>query len=333
MKILFIGGTGSISTSCSHMLASKGYQLTLITRGNLIKRLPENVNHIQADFNHRNNNLYKFCSNKYWDCVINWNIYNKEQAIRDIDIFKQNTKKYIYISSTAIYGDVLHPINEETKIYNTIWDYANFKLQAEYAFKNAWKYEKFPCLILRPGHTYCDFTIPTNIQGLGYGLLKQIYNQEKVLIHDSGQSLWTLTHSDDFAKILSEIIESDNVLGEVFNIVSSEYHTWDKIYDIYGELLNKKLCKIYIPSSFIYEFDKDIGTPIIADKQKNRVFDNTKIFNFLPNFKGFISTNEGLNRSVQWAKENQSTIYYNLNIKRKIKEVIDQYKKNKNKNK
>ena len=100
--------------------AIEDIQLTLIARGNLIERLPENINHIQADLTLVIITCIEFCLNKYWDCVINWNIYNKEQAIRDIDIFKQNTKKYLYISSTAIYGDVSHPINEETKIYNTI---------------------------------------------------------------------------------------------------------------------------------------------------------------------------------------------------------------------
>ena len=325
MKILFIGGTGSISTSCSHLLANKGYQLTLITRGNLINRLPSKVHHIKADFNNKNNNLHRFCSNEYWDCVINWNIYNKNQALRDIAIFKQNAKKYIYISTTAVYGDVSHPINEETDVYNKLWDYAVFKLQAEEVFKKACIDEKFPVTILRPGHTYCDFTIPSNIQGLGFGLIEQILNQEMVLMHDEGESNWTLTHSDDFAKILSKIMLRDDINGETFNVVTSENQSWNEIYNLYEKILKVKVKKLNIPSKLIYDYDKKIGMPIVSDKRKNMIFDNSKIYNFIPNYYDFVSTEAGLTRSVKWSMENRSDIYFNIDIKKKIRNIIKLY--------
>jgi nucleoside-diphosphate-sugar epimerase len=166
MKVLFIGGTGSISTASTELLVSMGVELTLITRGNKVKRLPANVEHIKADFNKSFLNLRsQLCSTK-WDAVINWNIYNRGQAARDIEYFYNITSKYYFVSTTAIYGKIDEPINENTKVYNTVWDYAINKKEAEDEFLNAYIHQNFPIVILRPSHTYCDFTIPTNIQGL-----------------------------------------------------------------------------------------------------------------------------------------------------------------------
>ena len=329
MKILFIGGTGSISTSSSHLLESKGHKLTLITRGNRTERLPDDVKHITADFNYINQDLYKYITRNLWDCVVNWNIYNKDQALRDIRLFNGRIKKYYFISTTAIYGQINRPINEEIEIYNTIWDYAVSKIKAENIFREAHIKQNFPVVILRPGHTYCDFTIPTNIQGLGYGLIEQINEDEEVLIHNDGESQWTLTHSDDFAKVLSSLLALEDINGEIFNIVSSEYKTWKNIYMIYEDQLKKKINTCNVPAEFIYKKDNLLGLPIIGDKQKNMIFDNSKIRKIIPDFDDFILLEDGLKRSIHWAKENPEKVYFKKNIKLKIANIIKSYKQSK----
>ena len=51
MKILFIGGTGTISTAITKKLAASEHELYLLNRGNRNAELPEGVKFIIADIN------------------------------------------------------------------------------------------------------------------------------------------------------------------------------------------------------------------------------------------------------------------------------------------
>ena len=51
MKILFIGGTGTISTAITEQLAATSHELFLLNRGNNNHELPKNVRVITADIN------------------------------------------------------------------------------------------------------------------------------------------------------------------------------------------------------------------------------------------------------------------------------------------
>ncbi len=49
MKILFIGGTGIISTACTALAAKRGLDLTLLSRGQHESHLPAGVKTLIAD--------------------------------------------------------------------------------------------------------------------------------------------------------------------------------------------------------------------------------------------------------------------------------------------
>ena len=51
MKILLIGGTGTISTAISQRLADFNHELYLLNRGNLNETLPSHIQFIKADIN------------------------------------------------------------------------------------------------------------------------------------------------------------------------------------------------------------------------------------------------------------------------------------------
>ena len=150
-----------------------------------------------------------------------------------------------------------------------------------------------------------------------------------ILIHNDGESQWTLTHRDDFAKVLSSLLALEDINGEIFNIVSSEYKTWKNIYMIYEDQLKKKINTCNVPAEFIYKKDNLLGLPIIGDKQKNMIFDNSKIRKIIPDFDDFILLEDGLKRSIHWAKENPEKVYFKKNIKLKIANIIKSYKQSK----
>ena len=51
MKVLFIGGTGNISTACSRLAINKGYEVYLLNRGNIDRPDLKNAKSITCDIN------------------------------------------------------------------------------------------------------------------------------------------------------------------------------------------------------------------------------------------------------------------------------------------
>jgi nucleoside-diphosphate-sugar epimerase len=145
------------------------------------------------------------------------------------------------------------------------------------------------------------------------------------LIHDDGDTFWTLTHSDDFAKYFFGLLMLDDVKGQIFNVVSSDSHKWIDIFEIYGRILKQKLHIHSVPSEYIYLKDKLLGLPIIGDKQKNMIFDNSKLKSFVNNQK-LISLEKGLIRSINWSKNNIDKVHYNKSIKARVDRLITSHK-------
>ena len=98
---------------------------------------------------------------------------------------------------------------------------------------------------------------------------------------------------------------------------------------IYEDQLKKKINTCNVPAEFIYKKDNLLGLPIIGDKQKNMIFDNSKIRSIMPDFYEFILLKDGLKRSIHWAKENREKVYFGKNIKLKISDIISSYKQSK----
>lgn len=326
MRVLFIGGTGSISTACAHLCVQKGYDLWLLNRGNRKWRMPRNITFVPADINDVEDVREKLAENK-WDCVVDWTIMNAVDALRDIKLFTDCTKQFIYISSTAVYQApaLNHKLAEGDETGSSTWSYALGKHLAEVVLqcsRPTGPNDRIPLTVARPGHTYCEFTIPTNITGLGYGLIERMKQGKKIIVHDDGQALRTLTHSSDFAVGLVGLIGREDTIGETFHITSDETLTWLDIFNIYGEALGIKPQLEFIPSSRIYQIDREIGASLLADKALSEVFDNSKIKRFVPDYVPKVNFSDGIKRSLKWHREHKDKIYYNKQADEAVDEIL-----------
>lgn len=308
MRILFIGGTGTISSSCLASCLKAGWNITILCRGNREERIPKGIPVIKGNAYQLDPTQEKLLVNTDWDCVVNWAIYEENHAHLDILRFAKNIGRYFFISSTSVYdgSNGINLISESQNYLNSKWYYSKSKIEAEKIFLSAYKTSNFPVTIIRPGHTYNDFTVPTNVQGLGYGLIKRIEQNKTVLLHDEGESYWTLTHSDDFAQaFISLLSNKENLAGEILHLTSHEKYTWNQIFAIYAGLLDKNIHQFYMNSEKIFEKNPVIGDPIVSDKRYNRIFNLKKLNKYAPNFKPSISLNDGLERVLRWHKNNE----------------------------
>ena len=303
MKILFIGGTGTISMAITRELSRRNEELYLLNRGNRTEEIPNNVKVIKADINNEDEVKEKI-KDLSFDCVCDFIGFVPEQLERDYRLFKGKTKQYMYISSASAYQKPLenYLINEETPLVNPYWQYSRNKIKCEELLRKLYKEENFPITIIRPSHTYDERNVPLGVHGSkgSYQVIKRMMEGKPVIIHGDGTSLWTMTHNSDFAKGFCGLIGNPEAIGEAFQITSDESLTWNQIYKYIAEALNVEFKPYYVSSRFLADTsDYDFEGGLIGDKANSVVFDNRKLKNVVKDFKPEISFKEGVKKTIE----------------------------------
>ncbi len=307
MKILFIGGTGTISMAITKRLAAQGDELYLLNRGNRNAELPENVRVITADINDEADCAKKL-EGMSFDCVGEFIGFVPSQVERDYRLFKGKTKQYIYISSASAYQKPpqSYVITEETPLENPYWEYSRNKIACEKFLMEKYEKEGFPVTIVRPSHTYDERSVPLGVHGNGgsWQVVKRIMEGKKVIIHGDGTSLWMITHNSDFAKAYTGLIGRSEAIGQAFQITSDESVSWNTIYSAIADALGVELHPYYVASQTLADMSSyDLVGSLIGDKANSVVFDNSKVRSLVPGFKADISAAEGIKMTVRYILE------------------------------
>lgn len=303
MKILMIGGTGTISMAITRLLAERGTdEIYLLNRGNRSVELPDGVNVITADINNEEEVLEK-TSGMELDAVCEFIGFVPSQIERDHRLFSGRTKQYIYISSASAYHKPVrsHVINESTALANPYWQYSRDKIACEDLLMKYYREEGFPVTIVRPSHTYDERSVPLGVHGKNgsWQVIKRMLEGKKVIIHGDGTSLWTMTFNEDFAKGHVGLIGNPHAIGEAFQITNDETLTWNQIYETIARVLGVELNCIHVSSEFLRDVsDYDFEGSLIGDKACSVVFDNSKLKRAVPGFSPDIRFEEGIRRTI-----------------------------------
>jgi nucleoside-diphosphate-sugar epimerase len=300
MKVLFIGGTGNISTAVSRLCIERGIDSYLLNRGKRKVKIP-GTKLIKGDICDPSD-LIPVLRKHRWDAVVDWIAFTQEQVERDIELFRRKTEQYVFISSASAYQKPpSYPIiTESTPLCNPYWEYSRDKIKCEERLNRAYREEGFPATIVRPSFTY-DTVIPLAIGGWDeYTVIDRMQRGKKIIIHGDGTSLWTITHSEDFAKGFVGLLGNMQAIGHAFQITSDEVLTWNQIYQTVAEALNVESQIVHIASDFICENEKSMIGTLLGDKAHSAIFDNTKIKAFVPDFIATIPFSEGVRRTLAW---------------------------------
>jgi nucleoside-diphosphate-sugar epimerase len=301
MKILFIGGTGIISSACTHLAAERGVALYLLNRGQTTKRgpLPKGVQLLNADIRNVDSVKTALADHKF-DAVVDWIAYIPEHIQNDILLFRDRTNQFVFISSASAYQTppASLPVTESTILDNPIWQYSQNKIACEELLVKTYREEKFPITIVRPSHTYDKTLLP--FDG-GYTVVDRMRKGKPVIVQGDGTSLWTLTHHKDFAFAFLGLLGNPHAIGESFHITGDEWLSWNQIFKIVGQaagVSNPKL--IHIPSELIASYDPDWGAGLLGDKSHSMIFDNAKIKRIVPDFIARIPFSQGAHEILSW---------------------------------
>jgi len=305
MKILFIGGTGTISSAITRQIISNNnHQLYLINRGTRNNNLSDNVTLIQADINDEDAVSEKI-KDLNFDVVADFIAFTSEQLERDYRLFNGKTKQFIFISSASAYQKPLSDfrINEGTPLANPYWEYSRNKIACEAYLMKMYREKSFPVTIIRPSHTYDERSVPLGVHGRNgsWQVIKRMLDGKSVIIHGDGTSLWTMTHNSDFAKGFIGLMGNLHAIGEAIQITSDETLTWNQIYQCIAEKLGVTLKPYYVSSSFLAAIgDYDFEGSLIGDKGNSVVFDNSKLKRLVPSFIATKRFDEGVEDTLQY---------------------------------
>ena len=303
MKALFIGGTGTISTEISKLCLRKGWDLTLLNRGRTSNLFPEGAHLLKADINNEAE-AREVLGDQHWDVVADFIAFTPEQVERDIRLFEGKTSQYFFISSASAYQKPLSSpwITEGTPLHNPYWEYSRNKAACERILRDAYDKRGFPVTIIRPSHTYCERSIPMGLHGNNgsFQVLERILAGKRVIVPGDGTTLWTLTHSRDFAVAFEGLMGNAHALGETYHITGDESLTWNQIHEIIGAALGCEVKMVHIPSETIGLLYPDQVGGLIGDKSNTVLFDNTKIKRAVPAFTTTTNFSRGARECVEY---------------------------------
>jgi nucleoside-diphosphate-sugar epimerase len=302
MNVLFIGGTGLISSASTRLAVAQGINLFLLNRGNR-PDLPTGVTNLVADIRDGQATA-RVLANQHFDAVVNWIAYTPEDIERDIALFRDKTRQYIFISSASAYQRPVsfYQITEATPLANPFWEYSRNKLACEERLMRAYREDGFPCTIVRPSLTYGDTQIPLVINSWQqpYTVVARMRQGKPVIVPGDGTSLWTITHNSDFAKGFVGLLGHQQAMGHAFHITSDEVLTWDQAYTAVAAAAGVQANIIHIASDFIAACIPEMRGSLLGDKAVSVVFDNSKIKRFVPGFCATTSFARGIEQTLAW---------------------------------
>ncbi len=299
MRVLFIGGTGKISSACTQLAVDRGLDLYLLNRGQTSRPIPDNVRILHGDIRDPQSATAAL-GDLTFDAVVDWIAFTPAQVEADLALFRGRTKQYVFISSASAYQKPLSglPIRESTLLANPYWEYSRNKIACEELLVAAYRADGFPFTIVRPSHTYDRTMLPFNG---GYTVVHRMRQGKPVIVHGDGTSLWTLTHHRDFAKGFVPLLGNNHAIGEAVHITSDELLTWNQIYEICADaagVQNPQL--VHVPSDLINAFDPVWGAGLIGDKAHSVIFDNSKLKRLVPDFAAAIPFAHGAREVMAW---------------------------------
>jgi nucleoside-diphosphate-sugar epimerase len=299
MKVLFIGGTGTISSACSQLAIERGVDLTLFNRGETERPIPAEARVLHGDIRDHTS-VERALGDATFDAVVDWIAFTPDQVESDIELFRGRTGQYVFISSASAYQKPVArlPITESTPLHNPYWAYSRNKIACEERLMRAYREEGFPITIVRPSHTYDRTRLPFQNR---YTVIDRMRKGKPVVVHGDGTSLWVLTHHRDFAKGFVGLLGNPHAIGDAFHITSDELLTWNQIFTILARaagVAGPHL--VHVPSEVIAAFDPDWGAGLLGDKAHSVIFDNSKVKRLVPDFAATIPFSQGAEEVIAW---------------------------------
>ena len=289
MRVLYIGGSGEISFDCIRESVALGHDVSVFNRGHHNAGLPEACRFLNGDVN--DDAAYARLAAQDFDAICQFRLFEPDAIRRDLAHFTGHCGQYVFISTASAYQKPVRsaPTTEHTPLENPYWDYSRKKAEME-AILSA--QDRLPYTIVRPSHTYrTRFTTP-----MGSGIeVSRMLRGKPVVVPNDGDSLWTVTHAEDFARPFARLLGRPAALGEAFHITADQAWTWNEILRAVANAIGVNDAElIYVPAATLIHHRPQWRGPMLGDKCAPAIFDNSKVKSVVGAFPTAIGPWEGM---------------------------------------
>jgi nucleoside-diphosphate-sugar epimerase len=325
LRVLFIGGSGVISSACSRLAVERGIDLFVLNRGTSSDRpLPAEVTVLRGDIRD-SASVREALADRDFDAVVDWVAFTPEHVRADIELFRGRTGQYVFISSASAYQTppARLPIVESTPLRNPFWEYSRNKIACEDALVVAYREEGFPVTIVRPSHTYDATSVP--FYG-GWTVVARMREGKDIVVHGDGTSLWTLTHHVDFARGFVPLLANPRTFGEAFHITSDDVLTWNQIAQTLAAAAGVEARIVHVTSESIAAVDPDWGAALLGDSAHSSVFDNSKLRAVVPDYLATVPFEQGAREIVAWHDDRASRRRVDARVDSTLDELVERHR-------
>lgn len=325
LKVLFLGGTGVISTACSQLALERGIELHLLNRGRTrLRPVPDGAVMHGGDARDPAQ-VRQALGDADFDVVVDWVAFTPDHVRDDLELFRGRTGQFVFISSASAYQTppARLPVVESTPLRNPHWQYSRDKIACEDVLTAAYRDEGFPVTFVRPSHTYDRTLVP--FDG-GWTVVERMRQGKEVVVHGDGASLWTLTHSTDFARGFVPLLGQRRTLGEAFHITSDDTPTWDAIAQSLGRAAGVEPRIVHVPSDSIAAADPEWGAGLLGDKAHSMVFDNATLRRVVPDFVATVPFEQGAREIVAWHDEDPARRTVDSGLDAVMDRLVEQHR-------
>lgn len=324
MHILYIGGSGEISYSCLEESRRNGHKVTVYNRGKTLRLDGLGVEQIIGNFN--DDKHYEALSGQKFDVVCQFLAYDVGAIERDIETFSGRCAQYIFISTASAYQKpcVSPLISEDTPLNNPFWFYSRNKADCEWRLLAAHRVGKLAVTIVRPSHTYRERLPSTVIHG--DHLAWRLQRDKPVIVHGDGESVWTLTHAEDFARAFVQLFGKEEALGECFHITDSIGHTWNAIIKTVAREIGRAPRIVNVLSKQLVAYDNSWLGPLFGDKSNTMLFDNRKVSGIAIGWSCEVSLEEGIKRTWPFVEKRLQQAYHpDERVEKLVDRIVEEH--------
>jgi nucleoside-diphosphate-sugar epimerase len=304
MKLLLVGGTGVLSTTITQEALKQNMEVYMINRGNRMNMIPQGIHLLKADIKDKGT-VNSLLGNLYFDAVIDFICYTEKQLEYSFNLFKDKTKQYIFISSCAVYNTDYDLCDEDSPKITPVWKYSVDKNRCEQLLIKLAQENKTNYTIIRPAVTYGNTRIPFGITppyGYHWTIVERILNGKPIITWNKGENFYNITHVDDFAVGVIDLLGNEKAFNEAFNVVGDDTPTWKEVLDTLSELLNKEVNVFDVsPEYYAQEIPSRKGE-ILGGRAISAKISNQKLKSVVLEFKQSITLKEGLKKTLDYYK-------------------------------
>ncbi|MFJ5613435.1 NAD-dependent epimerase/dehydratase family protein [Streptomyces sp. NPDC093221] len=297
MRVLFLGGAGMIGSAAAREAVARGADVTIVTRSAPVRPPAEGVRSLRADVRDAAA-LASVLGGEEFDAVVNWVGFTPDDVRDHRELFAGRAGQYVFISTCSVFGRPvpLLPITESSPRRQPHFGYARDKIACELLLEEAYREAGFPLTIVRPFHTYDRTVIPVLA---GWTAIERMRAGRPVVVHGDGTSLWSLTHSRDFARAFVPLLGNGQAIGESVNVVSGAILTWDQIHLALAAAAGVREPVLrHRSSESIAELVPGWRDVLEHDFRHSMLFDTSKLRALVPGFAPEVSFAQGAREAL-----------------------------------